>query len=311
MSDFDILPAEEAAFCQYMLGFDAPTTPKKPKNVFSLLTPPTTKSPSARSKRQPRVPRGPRKYKPGDYRSDLSANENHERGVKRKMTRHRRNQKKDKSYRPAELNEAQYMGDDGLWRHPGDPDQVQRYELRTDSSDVSDADLSAHPTRRTKAQKKAKRLEFRRDGRSKTPEWIEVPHKDFHKFKKITKYQGKNLSLLDYSLRAYAEDVKTDLGLLCGRCPGQHSKADCPLVAQSEEESYQGDDEEERCGSDDDELLLQWERETTGVTLGGYSKGDPKLQEKVDMANLFFALQPEDVKEQIRGPLKKGYRTNL
>jgi len=138
-----------------------------------------------------RAPRAPRKRKVDEYDPDLSEHENEKKFIKHRSHVKRRREKASPPPKP--FWEANPVAP----REPGQ--RRQRARLKPFVEDPKDSE-----------DQRARRLRVRRRERSRTPEWLEVPDTDRHKYSRLTHLDGRYMALKEDTLFVHEWEMSSD-----------------------------------------------------------------------------------------------------
>lgn len=126
---------------------------------------------------------------------------------------------------------------------------------------------------------------MRKQGRATTPDWVEVPNEDRHKFSKISFIGDKQVSLPEYLIPRFYHEK--DDWTPCG-CSGRHFLSECPLELEEQRDDSEtivpeviSDDE---YGTFDDE---------TAAAVDDIMNEIDRKSQKVDMGKLFAFASPK------------------
>jgi hypothetical protein len=235
MSDFDADCDIISYFSGYAEALNAQESlpVKRESRITSFFSVSKTTSDCRRwagKPRKPRPPREPRRVHQGEWDSELSESENVERLRRNRLVNMRRRAKR----LDAQLSEGR-RGDQGLCADRpsgvvGRPHGGRRNRVLLSPSSDADGNRGGPPG--FSAVDKSKRvLGVRRQGRDVTPEWLEVPDSDRHKYAKLAQPSASfgYLALKEWTLRSFESEMSDEE--LCGVCPGQHVVADCPRLS--------------------------------------------------------------------------------
>jgi hypothetical protein len=237
MSDFEADSAVLAYFQGYAeaLTVQEKAPVKKESKITSFFTVSKTTSDVRRwagKVRKPRESREPRRVRQGEWDSDKSDNENVQRLRRNRLVNSRRRAKRDGA--PVSGGRC---GDEVLCTDS--PSGVVRrpYGARRRRAVLSPSPVQignrGGPLGFSALDKSARARRVRRQGRSTTPEWIEVSDEDRHKYAKLVSGESGYLALKEWTLRRFESEMSDEEP--CGVCPGQHAVADCPRL-----EGFQG-----------------------------------------------------------------------
>jgi hypothetical protein len=237
MSDFEA----ESEILAYFAGYAEALTAqekapvRKESKITSFFRVSKTTSDSRRwagKQRKPREPREPRRVRQGEWDSEKSDDENVQRLRRNRLLNTRRRAKQQLaplsggSYRREVLCEDRPSG---VVRRPSGGRRT-RVVLSAPPESVGNR---GGPPGFSAMDKFNRNRRVRRQGRSVTPEWLEVPVEDRHKYAKLVSGGSGYVALKEWTLRRFESEMSDEE--LCGVCPGQHAVADCPRL-----EGFQG-----------------------------------------------------------------------
>lgn len=214
-SEFDDSAFDDKAFLEELFRLDRPISPPPLRRATASLSSAKKKKWLPKEewiKQQPwykppkgRKSREPRRVKPGDWDEELSETENVLRGQKhrRKLKLRRRNAS------PEPLP---------FWEKPKPkiPDRPRghrrtRVTLPTvEESFRFNPDLPEHVGGPGREFQMTKFLEHRRKGRETTPEWLEVPDSDRHKYRSLSYIDGRYMALKEDTLPGYDSEMTNE-----------------------------------------------------------------------------------------------------
>lgn len=206
------------------------------ERVESELDVPTT---PRRKPRKERASRAPRKRKAGGYNSQLSDEENEERSIVHSKALLRRRAKRNQRSVSPSVNRRRITDVVRMVERPISYSEVHRRVAEFPPVERVDSVPKGHGF--TVERQNEMFLHVRRQGRSQTPEWLEVSDSDLHKFRKVSFLDGRYVGLEEHILPEYAKEfaeidlVSSQDAQVCGRCPEKHHMVHACQVAETVE----------------------------------------------------------------------------
>jgi hypothetical protein len=237
MSDFEAEPEILAYFEGVAEAWTTQenTPVKRESKITSFFTVSKTTSDNRRwfgKPRKLREPREPRRARQGEWDSERSDDDNVQRLRRNRLANSRRRAKRESSPLPQRGD-----SDESLRLESSSVDHRRAKGVRRNrvvlSAPPESVGNRGGPPGFSAVDKFDRRRRVRRQGRSATPEWLEVPAEDRHKYAKLVSGDSGYVALKEWTLRRFESEMSDEE--LCGVCPGQHAVADCPRL-----EGFQG-----------------------------------------------------------------------
>jgi hypothetical protein len=237
MSDFEAEP-EIIAYFQGVAeawSIQENTPVKRESKITSFFTVSKKTSDNRRwigKSTKPGESRESRRARLGEWDSERSDDDNVQRLPRNRLANSRRSAKRESSPLPQWGDSGESFGLDSSSVDYRRAKRVRRNRVVLSAPPESVGNRGG-PSGFSAVDKFNPRRRVRRQARSVTPEWLEVPVEHPHKYVKLV-FRGLGyVALKEWTLRRFESEMSDEE--LCGVCPGQHAVADCPRL-----EGFQG-----------------------------------------------------------------------